>query len=278
MFKMSEAVDLHVHTSFSDGLLTPAKTVELADSLLLAAVAITDHDTVEGIEGALRAAVQLSVEVVPGVELSTEYDNREVHILGYYIDHTHPGLCVLLEKLRRSRHERAQKIVDKLRHLGFVVDYQEVMRLAGEAAPGRVHIARALVNNGHVESVRNAFEQLIGYRRPAYVERLKLSPGDAISAIRAAGGVAVWAHPGLTGNDRLLEKFLSWGLKGLEVYHPDHGCLQAARYRKMADRKNLCITGGSDFHGSDASRARGLGSCGVTVKELLELKKLEGAN
>lgn len=263
---------MHVHTVCSDGLLSPAEVIALAESLHLSAVAITDHDTVEGIESALQAAKGREIEVVPGVELSSEYDNREVHILGYWIDHKHSFLNSLLNDLRQSRFERAEKIIDKLCALGFSLDCQQVLNLAGEAAPGRLHIARAMVERGYVESVRAAFDKWLAFRRPAYVERCKLAPREAIAAIGSAGGIAVFAHPGLTGNISLLDSLVKWGIKGLEVYHPEHSFTQTMRFKLLALRRNLCITGGSDFHGSASGRTQGLGFCGVSIKELQQLK------
>jgi len=274
MLSRPRAVDLHVHTVHSDGLLSPAEVIELAGTLRLAAVAITDHDTVEGIESALQAGCTSPVEVVPGVELSAEYDNQEVHILGYWIDHSHDGLNGILESLRQSRYVRAEKIVGRLRALGFPLDYQDVLSVAGGAAPGRLHIARVLVNRGYVESVRTAFEEWLGFSKPAYEERYKLSPQDAVAAVRSAGGIAVLAHPGLTGSIKLLDSLVRWGVRGLEVYHPDHSLLQTIRLKYLALGKKLCITGGSDFHGSETGRTQRLGSCGITLNELRQLKTL----
>jgi predicted metal-dependent phosphoesterase TrpH len=272
MFKVRKPVDLHVHTVCSDGLLSPAEVIALAESQGLSAVAITDHDTVEGIESALQVIGGQAIEVVPGVELSSEYSNREIHILGYWIDHKHDRLNSLLRDLRQSRFERAEKIVDKLCALGFLLDYQEVLKLAGNAAPGRLHIARAMVDRGYAESIRTVFDKWLAFRRPAYVERFKLSPQEAIAAIGSAGGIAVLAHPGLTGNISLLDTFIKWGIEGLEVYHPDHSITQTLQFRILALRRNLCITGGSDFHGPETGRTQRLGSCGVTINELQQLK------
>lgn len=275
MFRAIKPVDLHVHTVCSDGLLSPAEVTALAESMNLSAVAITDHDTVEGIESALQAALDQAIEVVPGVELSTEYNNREVHILGYWIDYRHARLNGLLRDLRQSRYVRAEKIVDRLCALGFSLDFQDVLKMAGAAAPGRLHIARAMVNRGYAESVRTAFDKWLALSRPAYMERFKLSPQEAITAVRNAGGVAVFAHPGLSGNINLLDSLIQWGIKGLEVYHPEHSLTQTLRFRNLALRKNLCITGGSDFHGVETGRTQGLGFCGITMNELEQLRALK---
>lgn len=274
MFTMNSPVDLHVHTVYSDGLLTPGEVIALAKSIRLAAVAITDHDTVDGIDSALQAALEHAIEVVPGVELSAEYDNREVHILGYWIDHRHADLNGLLKDLRQSRYKRAGKMIDRLCALGYSLDFQELLKIAGDAAPGRLHVARAMVARGYVDSVRAAFEKWLGSGRPAYVERLKLSPQEAIAAVSSAGGLAVFAHPGLTGNIKLLDSLVQWGVKGLEVYHPDHSLTQTLRFRNLALNKKLCITGGSDFHGAETGRTQELGSCGVTIRKLSLLKAL----
>lgn len=269
---MTGKADLHIHTVASDGLLSPEEVVRRAAHRNLPAIAITDHDTIDGIPGAMSTAGKLSVEVIAGIELSTEYREREIHILGYFINHRDIELNGLLKTLQASRYRRAEQMVCKLVSMGYAIKLSSVLHHAGDAAPGRTHIARALVEQGCVENVHESFEKLIGFRKPAYVERFKITPADAIAVIGKAGGLAVWAHPGMSGDDSMLEDFIAAGLAGIEVYHPDHGKAQIRRYKTVAGRYALCITGGSDFHGDAGHQGRELGSTGLTSRELAILK------
>ncbi|MBS3902416.1 MAG: PHP domain-containing protein [Dethiobacter sp.] len=270
---MNVAADLHIHTTASDGLLSPVEVVRKALSLGLSAIAITDHDTIDGISSAMNASEDDLPEIVPGIELSTEIDDREIHILGYYIDHTDPDLISLLKKLQESRFSRAEKTVKKLSSLGYQINLGEVLDFAGKAAPGRLHVARALVEKGYLPSVAAAFNDLLGYRMPGYVERYKLRPAEAIAKIRAAGGLAAWAHPYLSGKDSLLTEFISHGLQGLEVYHPDQNASQTGHYRQLAKSHRLFICGGSDFHGPGVGRASFLGNYGLNVREFKDFRE-----
>ncbi|MDW7651874.1 MAG: PHP domain-containing protein [Bacillota bacterium] len=265
---MTVTADLHVHTTASDGMLSPRNVVARASETGLSAVAVTDHDSAGGIAEALEAGAAYQVNVIPGIELSTECEDHEIHILGFYIDHTDTHLLSLLNDLQTSRFTRAEKMVEKLASLGYRIEMNAVLRHAGDAAPGRPHIGRALVEKGYLPSVTDAFESLIGFRMPAYVERFKLTPQQAIQAIHQAGGIAAWAHPGLVGDDSFLELFLSCGLDGLEAYHPDHSAAKSEYYRQLAKNKGLVICGGSDFHGGE--RARELGHCGLNKEEFTE--------
>jgi hypothetical protein len=264
---MTVAADLHIHTLASDGLLPPHKVVADAAAKGLLAIAVTDHDTVNGLPEALASASQLSIELIPGIELSTEFAGKEIHILGYFIDPYNHNLKTLLETLQQSRRGRAEKMVNKLAGLGYTIELSAVLRHTGGAAPGRPHVARTLVEAGYVQTMGQAFDQLIGYQMPGYVERFKLSPQEAIDAIREAGGTAAWAHPGLTADDSLLQTFISAGLQGLEVYHPDHDPVQLSYYKRLAKAFNLFVVGGSDFHGQEAGHARELACQGLSVHE-----------
>lgn len=270
---MTVIADLHIHTTASDGLDSPEKVVKKAAILGLSAIAITDHDTINGIDAALVVAKNAQPEVIPGVELSTEMDDKEIHILGYFIDPANPDLIALLEKLQESRFKRAEKMVKKLNSLGYHVSMEAVLDRAGEAAPGRPHLARALVEKGYVPSVSAAFNSLLGYKMPGYVERYKLSPQEAIANIRAAGGLAAWAHPFLSGKDSLLTSLISSGLQGLEVYHPDQNSSQSGHYRQLAKIHRLFVCGGSDFHGSGAGHTAHLAHCGLTAGELRDFRE-----
>jgi 3',5'-nucleoside bisphosphate phosphatase len=261
------AADLHVHTHASDGLVSPSGVVAAAAAKGLAAVAVTDHDTVDGLDEAVMAQAGLTLRVIPGIELSCDVLGREIHILGFFIDYTCPELTRLLKTIHESRFSRAVKMVDRLQKLGYAITLPAVLEQAGGAAPGRPHVARALVDAGYFANVRKVFDQLLGMGMPGYVERYKLLPQEAIAAIRNAGGLAAWAHPALAGSDHLLAGFIGYGLQGLEIYHPDHGPHQTEHYRRLAKRHGLVTTGGSDYHGGEAGRVGDLGGFGLNMDE-----------
>jgi 3',5'-nucleoside bisphosphate phosphatase len=265
---MMVTADLHIHTTASDGLLHPAAVVKMAMENGLAAIAITDHDAVNGIDEALAAAQAGKTVVIPGIELSSEMNGREIHMLGYYLDHTYPPLLSLTKTIQDSRFERAERMIAGLNILGYTIDLPSVMVHAKEAAPGRPHVARALVDKGYFASVKEVFTHLLAVGKPGYVERYRLTPQESIAIIREAGGMAVWAHPALSRADSLLEGFVRQGLAGLEIYHPDHLPEHTARYRTLARKYNLIVTGGSDFHGREAGRVRDLAYCGLNSREL----------
>ena len=267
--------DLHIHTSISDGCLTPAEAVRMASDINLKAIAITDHDTMDGVDEALEAGKKLNIEVIPGVELSTDYGRREVHLLGYYVNSSHRKFDMLLKELKESRHKRVANIVKKLNGLGCKVDVREVMMLAGEnGAVGRPHIARILTEKGYVESVQDAFDKFIGINAPAYVERYKLIPHDVIKMVIKAGGIPVLAHPGLIKDDNLIRQLIKEGLKGIEVYHPEHSYEDEKKYQTMAFSNNLLITGGSDCHGIDRMTGSEMGSVTIPMYHVEKLKNV----
>lgn len=265
--------DLHVHTQASDGLLSPYEVVARASQLGLRAIAITDHDTVDGIREALEAGAKLKITVIPGIELSTEYQDYQIHILGFYINHQDQALHTLLDTLHNSRYMRAEKMVKKLSFLGYKISMDDVMHHAKDAAPGRPHVARALMDQGYISSMAEAFDHLIGSKMPGYVERYKVTPQQAIDTIQQAGGRAAWAHPGLTGNVGLLDLFISSGLSGVEAFHPEHTVNQIKTYKQLATDKKLFVTGGSDFHGIEPGKTRDLGCCGLTISEFITFQK-----
>lgn len=242
--------DLHVHTSASDGRLSPERVVQLAVDLGLDVVAITDHDTVDGVVPALKAARNFSsFIVVPGVEINTDVPRGEVHILGYFVDYTDLTLESTLQKLRTARRARAQKMVAKLAELGMNIEWEHVEELAGGKAICRPHIAQALLEMGYVNSEREAFEKYIGHDCPAYVERYKLSPVEAVTLVSAAHGLPVLAHPADICN---LEDFIyelkKRGLIGMEVYYRDYDTETVGRLLGLANKYHLIPTGGTDYH------------------------------
>ncbi|NLZ38711.1 MAG: PHP domain-containing protein [Firmicutes bacterium] len=270
---MTIVADLHVHTTASDGLYSPEEVVKLAARKGLQALAVTDHDTVDGIKEAQLTGEKVGIEVWPGIELSTEYEDSEIHLLGFGIDPDAVSLFTLLSRLRESRFERTEKIVAVLKKMDYQITMEEILQEAGNAAPGRAHIARLLVKKGYRKNVPEVFATLLDKGQPAYVKRYKITPQEAIATIRAAGGAACWAHPGLAKKDHLLALFIKYGLHGIEVFHPDHSNAAEKKYLSLAQEPGLLITGGSDFHGKEMGSARDLGASGLNAARYQSFKK-----
>jgi predicted metal-dependent phosphoesterase TrpH len=271
--KGGRRVDLHAHTLYSDGVLTPEAVVARALERSLAALAITDHDSVEAVEPA-RVAAGSNLELVPGIEVSSSLNGMDLHVLGYYIDPEDEELVRALARFREERLRRAMTMARKLGELGAPVDFEVVLELAGPGVVGRPHVAEALVRAGHVETVEEAFRRFIGAQGEAFVPRPSFRPEDAISLIHAARGVSVLAHPGMSLPDSLIEELAGAGLRGLEVWHPQHGALAVRRFRALARRLDLLETGGSDFHGWP--RGTELGELPVPASVLGPLKQAAG--
>lgn len=253
-------IDLHTHTTASDGLLAPQALVGEARARGVGLLAITDHDTTAGLEEALAAGKAEDVEVWPAVELSCDMAVGEVHILGYFVHWRLEWFQTLLHRLREGRERRAERMVERLAALGAPVAFSLVEALARGGTIGRPHVARALVEAGHVKSVSEAFDRYIGRHGPAYVERLKVTPAQAVEVVRAAGGLAVLAHPGWGVPDDLIPELVTAGLDGVEVYYPDHVPAQVERYAALARRHGLLVTGGTDFHGNSLATGVPVGS------------------
>ncbi len=266
--------DLHVHTTASDGELIPEEAVRWAGIKRLSTIAITDHDTVNGLEAAISAGEQHHVEIVPGIELSTSFEEDEVHILGYYIDYKEKWFLSELETMQNSRHGRAYKMIEKLKGLGFDISLEQVERIADTGIIGRPHIARAMIKKGYIESTKDAFSKYIGKGCPAYVERYKLSSEEAVRMIDRLGGVPVLAHPGLIKNKAVIGKVLDLGIRGIEVYHTKHGDEDIRQALQIAKARNLIITGGSDCHGSFFNNEPIMGNVFVDDQVVIELKDL----
>jgi len=243
------AVDLHIHSTASDGTLTPEEIVRIAQDKGLYAIAVTDHDTVAGVEPAMEAARGSSLHLLPGVEISVDFADTEIHILGYFIDLTHQPLLEAMAKVRDGRVERAREMVRRLQELGLPVRFEDVIAEAGDASVGRPHVARALIKCGCVANSQEAFDRYLKRGRPAYVPRYKLTPQEAVRLIREAGGMPVFAHPGLARRDDMVDQLVEAGLLGIEAYHTDHSEKDTRKYLNMARRRGLYVTGGSDSHG-----------------------------
>lgn len=266
-------VDLHVHTTASDGQYAPADVVRLALERGIRVLAITDHDTVAGVPEALAAASGTPLEVIPGVEMSTETHHGEVHILGYYVDIEEARFLALLDRLRDARRVRAQHMVERLAKLGVHVPWQRVADLVGAGAYGRPHIARILVELGYVPNTHDAFAQYIGYHGPAYVARYKLTPAEAIHAIARAGGVPVLAHPwGIEDLGGVVADLVAEGLAGIEVYYRGYTPEMMQELVNLARKHGLAATGGSDFHGAQIVAGVELGSVDVPLWAVEELR------
>jgi predicted metal-dependent phosphoesterase TrpH len=241
--------DLHVHSTASDGSLTPAELVRLALARGLDVLAISDHDSVEGIASALEAAAGTGLVLIPAVELSAVHGGRDIHLLAYFVDHTSEKLLAHLSDLRQARLHRAETMVAALNAAGLAVDIDQVLALSGGGAVGRSHIARALVDAGHAETVSDAFTRLIGRGKPYYVAKDARSPREVLATVVASGAVPVLAHPGVSGATDLVPQLVAVGLRGLEAYHADHTPAQRDSLLALAARFGLLVTGGTDFHG-----------------------------
>lgn len=248
-------VDLHVHTTASDGLHSPEEVVRMAQEAGLAAVAITDHDTTEGIPTALAEGERIGMTVIPGIEISSIAGGQDIHVLGYYMNIADDELQERLRDLRAVRDRRNEMMAAKLNELGIPLDLaavydQHAERLQAGQTVGRPHLAEWLLAHGYVGSVKEAFDRYLGKEGAAYVNPPRIHPLEAIAIIRRAGGVAVLAHPGLYDQDELIAELVAGGLAGIETRHSDHSPETEAHYDRLAAAYGLFATGGSDFHGS----------------------------
>ena len=254
-------IDLHSHTTASDGTLSPAALLEAAAAAGVTVLSITDHDTTAGYLEARSAPGARELDLVPGVEISAMSDGRDVHMLGYFIDPAAAELLRFLEGQRLDRVRRVREMAERLAALGCPIDVQPVLDGAARGrSVGRPQIALALLHAGHVRTRDEAFDRFLQHGAPAYVPRRGAPPEQVISAIHEAGGLASLAHPGVTGRDDLIDRLAAAGLDAIEVRHADHEAVVEQRYRDVAARLNLLVTGGSDFHGQTGHHACTLGS------------------
>lgn len=260
--------DLHLHTFFSDGTYSPAQLVEQAKKAGLSCIAVVDHDTVEGVEPCLEAGRRLGVEVISGIELTSEYEGQEIHILGYFIAHRNRALLEKLDLLKKYRIQRIYKMVEKLKDIGVALNAQSVFDLSRQGTVGRLHFARAMVNEGLVKSTGEAFAKYIGDKCPAYVLGFRFSPSEVSRLIKEASGISVLAHPCTLSDDGLILKLIEDGIMGLEVYYPEHSQSQIDSYLNLAKKYNLLVTGGSDCHGQAKAEVK-IGSVKIPY-ELVE--------
>lgn len=279
------AVDFHTHSTFSDGTFTPTELINHAVEVGLSAIALTDHDTVNGIEEAIEASKNKGIEFIPGIEFSVA-DGTEIHIIGLFIDHKNKTLLDIIQKTRSQREVRMKGVIEKLQNLGFKITYEEAQKLAGGDFVGRAHIAHILMDKGYVSTVKEAFDKYIGLNKPCYVEKKEITPKDAITAIRSAGGLAFLAHLHQTKFDfqkldKLLEELKSYGLNGIEGYYTEYTNEHIKDFRTLAQKHGLFYSGGSDFHGSMKPTVKlrsGYSDLHVPYSILTTLKRLKSNN
>jgi len=249
-------IDLHTHTTASDGSLTPTELVRHAQAVGLSALGIADHDTVDGLEEATAAAAEHGLELVPGIEISVDYTHGEFHLLGYYVDFRNPDFLARIRYLQENRFNRNGLMIRKMQELGFEVRMEEVTAESGGGQVGRPHMARVLVNKGYATSIQDAFDRFLGDGKPLHIPKVKLSPAEAIDLVHETGGVAVVAHPKYLEFPEEAElaaelaRLKQLGLDGLECYYSQHTEAETAQYLRLAEQLELLTTAGSDFHGS----------------------------
>lgn len=270
---------MHIHSTASDGTATPAQIVREALARNMSVIALTDHDSVEGIAPGLRAATGSPLRIIPAVELSSDLGGRDVHFLGYFIDFQAPWFREHLSVLRSQRFERARKMVRRLREAGVDVPMGEVLNTAGNGSVGRSHVASVMLRRGYIDSIGEAFERYIGRQAFCYVEKYHYPCEFVIDLIRRVGGIAVLAHPGLSQVDEHLGGFVAQGLGGIEAYHSAHSGRDTARYLAIGEELGLVVTGGSDSHGQDSDRGVLIGAVEVpdTVVRVLDSARLDRA-
>jgi hypothetical protein len=277
-----QLIDLHTHTTISDGSYSPKEVVMAANKAGLAAVAITDHDNINGIQEAVNTGEELPIEVVPGVEISVDAGFKGgMHMLGFYVDPHEPNLVAALQRLQEARAERNPKIVQRLNELGLDITMGEVQARAGEGQIGRPHFAQVIIEKGYAKNRAEVFNRWLAADKPAYVPKFKYKPAQAISILRGAGGVPVLAHPGLLKLaflrlESLIRELMEMGLEGVEAIYSEHDQALRKRLSDLASRLGLVITGGSDFHGDpkpDIKLGYGLGDLRVPKSLLNPLRQ-----
>ena len=268
-------IDLHLHTTASDGTLTPATLVARAAAAGLTTISVTDHDTVAGLAEARTAAGRFGVRFVTGVEITAVEQQRDVHLLAYFVDPDEPGIGAFLLRQRADRLRRLREIADRLREIGSAIDIEPLLAEAAESAGrsvGRPLLADALIAAGEARDRNDAFDRLLGNGGPAFVPRVGATPDEVIATVRKAGGLVSFAHPGVTKMDRIIPRLASAGLAALEARHSDHDPETERRYRDMAAYHGLAISGGSDFHGESGHRTGTLGALTLPPEDFASLE------
>ena len=269
---MSLKADLHMHTNCSDGIFSPYELVKKCRQQGLSIIAITDHDSVAAFPDVLEYGKEFDVEIIAGVELSALVDDKDVHILGYFLDYTNKQLLEYLEFFRTERIKRAERIVAKLNTINIPLTIEAVLQKAGDGSVGRPHIASAMVEEGYIQSYQEAFEKFIGNGGPAYEKKFNVSPKEAIRLISSSGGLSFLAHPGRYTSDEVLQTLIKSGLDGIEVVHPSHSPSMVNHYRGVVGEYFLLESGGSDFHGGKKNDNELLGSYCIDEEKVTMMK------
>lgn len=269
--------DLHTHSIASDGTKRPSEVVRLAKEHDLNAIALTDHDTIDGVKEAIESAQKHGIEVIPGIELNSNDGEQDVHILGYFINYNDEIFKKKLDTIIKLRVDRGKQIIEKLNEINIDISIEDVLEFTNEKFIGRPHIARAMVKKGYAETVKDAFDKFIGEGGPAFVKRYILHPFESIHYIIENGAVPVLAHPALLKNNNIIEELVKNGLMGIEVYHSKHSSSESEYYLKKAKEFGLLITGGSDFHGIEVDGKQLLGTVKLDYK-FVELLKYKSKN
>ncbi|WP_165000327.1 PHP domain-containing protein [Anaerophilus nitritogenes] len=266
-------IDMHVHTNASDGIFSPTQIVEWAYKKGLRGIAITDHDTVDGIVEAVYTSKKYGgFLLVPGIEFSCIYDGKEVHILGYFIDYTHQELINITKEIKDYRLKRIKKMIQKLQEINISIDFDEVKNIVKDGSFGRPHVAKILVQKGYADSISDAFEKFLTRGREAFVERFKLSVEEAIDIIKKSGGIPTLAHPGLLDESIFIDDLIKKGFLGIEVYHREHDSQHEEIFFKKAKEYNLFVTGGSDYHDDQKEGVPTVGSVGISYESVINMK------
>ncbi|HEX7860626.1 MAG TPA: PHP domain-containing protein [Verrucomicrobiae bacterium] len=263
--------DLHLHTTFSDGTYSPEELAAEAKRFGLVAVALTDHDTVEGCVRMRAACESAEIEFIPATELTCEVGRVELHMLGYYLDTSHPRLLLQMARFQKGRHERIKEIVARLQKLQVPLREEDVFALANCKSPGRPHVARALIQRKVCATLDEAFERFLKKNRPGWVPKEKITAKEALDLIHEAGGLAVVAHPGLARTEEVLPELIETGIDGIECFHTKHSPSASEYYVSLAEKHNLLITGGSDCHGMNKGKPL-IGSIKLPYEYVRQLK------
>lgn len=265
--------DLHVHTTYSDGMFSPEKVVRTAIGSGLRAIGVTDHDCIDGIEPCIEAARGTALEIIPGVEISAAKDEIEIHVLGYFIDWKDPSLLRKLQRIREDRVKRLKKMVALLCEHGAPVRMEKVFSKDMDGTVGRLHLARVMVEENVAKNTKEAFSRYIGDGKPCHVRHRRLEYTDAIDMIREAGGVPILAHPGSIARDEYLGSYVGAGLRGIEAFHTRHSPAASDRYLAMAEKYGLLVTGGSDCHGMIEKSGILIGKVKVEYRLVVDLRE-----